>query len=157
SLHRRRSAGAGVSAEEGHHARGGHEHSRAESADRGEGGIMATPTTTSLRPQPGPQEAFARTPAEIAIFGGAAGGGKSFALLLEPLYHADNPMFRGVIFRRTVPMLRLEGGLWDTSMQIYPYVNATGLSQTLEWRFRSGARMKFAGMEHEADRLGWQG
>ena len=79
------------------------------------------------------------------------------SLLLEPLYHVGNPKFRGVIFRRTVPMIRLEGGLWDTSLQIYPQFGATPLSQTLEWRFRSGARLKMAGMEHEADRLAWQG
>ncbi len=44
---------------------------------------MANP---ELRPQPGPQEQFLRSPADIAIFGGSAGGGKSFALFLEPLY-----------------------------------------------------------------------
>jgi predicted phage terminase large subunit-like protein len=113
--------------------------------------------TVDIRPQPGPQEAFLKSAADIAIFGGSAGGGKSFALLLEPLYHVGNPKFRGVIFRRTVPQLRLEGGLWDTSLSLYSQFGATGLSQTLEWRFPSGARLKMAGMEHEQDRLGWQG
>jgi hypothetical protein len=111
----------------------------------------------SIRPQRGPQEAFARTAADIAIFGGSAGGGKSFSLLLEPLYHIANSRFRGVIFRRTVPQLRLQGGLWDTSMQLYPEFGAVGLVQGLEWRFPTGARINFAGMEHETDRLNWQG
>src|SRR4051812_35080966 len=62
-----------------------------------------------LRPQQGPQEQFLRSAADIAIYGGAAGGGKSFALLLEPLFHVANSRFRGVLFRRTVPQLRLEG------------------------------------------------
>src|SRR2546430_27433 len=99
--------------------------------------------SVELRPQPGPQEAFLKSSADIAVYGGAAGGGKSYALLLEPLYHVDNRRFRCVIFRRTVPQLKLEGGMWDTSLQIYPMAGATGYSQALEWRFPSGARLKF--------------
>ena len=38
-----------------------------------------------IRPQPGPQEQFMANPADIIIFGGAAGGGKSYALLIDPL------------------------------------------------------------------------
>src|ERR1035441_6735875 len=114
-------------------------------------------TTVEIRPQAGPQETFLKCAADIAIMGGSAGGGKTMSLLLEPLYHVGNPKFRGVIFRRTVPMIRLEGGLWDTSLQLYPQFGATPLSQTLEWRFPGGARLKMAGMEHEADRLALQG
>ena len=44
-----------------------------------------------LRPQQGPQEQFLSSPADIAIYGGSAGGGKTYALLLEPLRHMDNP------------------------------------------------------------------
>ncbi|NIM76818.1 MAG: terminase, partial [Armatimonadetes bacterium] len=46
--------------------------------------------TIEIRPQRGPQEAFLATPADIAIYGGAAGGGKTWALLLEPLRHIHN-------------------------------------------------------------------
>ena len=53
-----------------------------------------------LRPQQGPQEQFLSSPADIAIYGGSAGGGKTYALLLEPLRHMDNPGFGVVIFRR---------------------------------------------------------
>ncbi len=45
---------------------------------------------TVIAPQPGPQTRFLRTSADIAIYGGAAGGGKSWALLLEPLRHRLN-------------------------------------------------------------------
>ena len=44
-----------------------------------------------IRPQSGPQEAFLASPADIALYGGAAGGGKSWALLFEPLRHVANP------------------------------------------------------------------
>lgn len=110
-----------------------------------------------LRPQPGPQELFLRSGADIAVYGGAAGSGKSFALLLEPLYHTENGKFRSVIFRRTNPQIRLEGGLWDTSEQVYTLLGATANQSSLTWQFRSGARVKMSGLEHENDVYGWQG
>jgi predicted phage terminase large subunit-like protein len=113
--------------------------------------------TTELRPQPGPQEVFLKSVADYAVYGGSAGSGKSFGLLMEPLYDISNPAFRSVIFRRTVPRIRQPGGLLDTSEGIYPPLNATLNANELEWTFPSGATVKFAGMELEADRYSWQG
>ena len=110
-----------------------------------------------FRPQPGPQEKFLKSSADIAIYGGAAGSGKSFSLLLEPLYHTANAQFRTTIFRRTIPQIRLQGGLWDTSQQIFPMLKAEANETSLTWRFPSGAQIKFAGLEHEADVYGYQG
>jgi predicted phage terminase large subunit-like protein len=118
---------------------------------------MKTTTKVELRPQPGPQERFLRSRADIAIFGGSAGGGKSYALLLEPLYHIANPKFSGVIFRRTCPQLCVAGGLWNVSQEIYPLIGAKGFSQALEWRFPSGATLKLSHMEHPKNRFDWQG
>src|SRR5688572_29009019 len=113
--------------------------------------------TVELRPQHGPQERFLASPADIAIYGGAAGSGKSFALLLEPLYHVPNSKFRGVIFRRTVPQARLPGGLWDTSGDIYPLAGGASNETHLTWTFPSGAVVKLAGMELETNRFDFQG
>lgn len=110
-----------------------------------------------VRPQPGPQQAFLRSLADIAIFGGGAGGGKSFSLLLEPLYHTHNPKFGGIIFRRNSVQVRNEGGLWDESVALYTKVNAHPREANLEWEFKSGARMKFAHLENEMTVYNWQG
>ena len=110
-----------------------------------------------IKPQPGPQSAFLSTPADIAVYGGAAGGGKTWALLAEPLRHVGRPGFRAVIFRRNAVQVRIPGGLWDEAMKMYPALGGAPLNQTLEWRFPSGARIKFAHLEHDDTALNWQG
>lgn len=111
----------------------------------------------TLEPQPGPQTRFHETEADIAIYGGAAGSGKSFALLFDPLRHLENPKFAGVIFRRTTPEIRNPGGLWDESTNIYGVLGTSPRQAILEWKHHSGWRMKFSHMEHEKDKYAWQG
>jgi predicted phage terminase large subunit-like protein len=110
-----------------------------------------------LRPQPGPQEAFLSTEADIAIYGGSAGGGKSFALLLDPVRHMSNGEFKGVILRREMPMIKNPGGLWDESMKIYRSIGAEPITTRSEWTFPSGMTMKFSHLQLEDDKHNWQG
>lgn len=116
---------------------------------------MAEPTV--IRPQPGPQEAFLASSADIVIYGGAAYGGKTFALLLETTRHSGNPQFGAVIFRRTTKQVRAEGGLWDTSEELFPLLGAQPNLSSLSWAFPSGAKLTFAHLEHEKNKLDWQG
>jgi predicted phage terminase large subunit-like protein len=111
----------------------------------------------SLGPQQGPQEEFLSTPADIALYGGAAGGGKTYAILLDVLRHYESPEGGAVCFRRTSKQVRNEGGLWDTSMTIYPVVQGTPVESRLEWTFPKGFALTFAHLEHEKNVLDHQG
>ena len=115
------------------------------------------PQEIVIGPQPGPQEMFLSTPADICVYGGAAGGGKSYGLLLEALRHIDNPNYGAVIFRRTYPEIMNKGGLWEESMLIYPLVGGKPSEDPPQWTFPSGATIRFAHMQHDKDRLSWQG
>lgn len=110
-----------------------------------------------IAPQDGPQELFLSSPADICVFGGSAGGGKTFSLLLEPLRHISLIGFGAVIFRRTSTQVRNEGGLWDTSQQIYPFAGGDPKESVLKWVFKSGANVKFAHIEHSKNIYDWQG
>lgn len=120
-------------------------------------------TREYIRAQPGFQHSFLSSPADIVIGGGAAGAGKSYALLLEPLRHSANPGFRSVIFRRTIPQIKNEGGLWDTSKQVYtPLRDPAGRSaksteQPPKWVFPSGASLLFSHLEHDSSVGAWDG
>ena len=111
----------------------------------------------AIRPQLGAQENFLSSSADIVIYGGAAGGGKTWALLLELLRHIQNPKFSAVVFRRTFPMIRNPGGLWDASMGMFPLVGGRPKTSALTWEFSSGVKIVFRHLKLEADKLGWQG
>jgi predicted phage terminase large subunit-like protein len=114
--------------------------------------------TREIRPNPGPQSDFLANAADLTIFGGAAGGGKTWALLLEPLRHVTtNPAFAAVCFRRTTVQIRNPGGLWDQSMRLYPLIGGIPAGQPLEWRWKNGGKIKFAHLEHENNKLDWHG
>ncbi len=113
--------------------------------------------TRRIAPQEGPQRQFAETRADIVIYGGAAGGGKSFALVLEPLRSIHDKQFGAVIFRRNSKQVRNKGGLWDESQGLYPLLGATPRVDRLEWRFPGGASVKFDHLEHEHTIFDWQG
>jgi predicted phage terminase large subunit-like protein len=100
---------------------------------------------------------FFANKADILIFGGAAGGGKTYALLLQALWHHDARGFNAVIFRKTSKQARNPGGLWQATHEIYHEFGGIAKETTLEWDFPSGARIGIGHMDHETDKYNWQG
>lgn len=119
-----------------------------------------------IRPQEGYQMKALSSPADIVIGGAAAGVGKTFCLLLEPLKHILTVRdFGGVIFRRTTPQIKNQGGLWDASRKLYSKLSqATGRDSTLDWFFRGKDEkgeftngLKFTHLEYEKDMYNFMG
>ena len=110
-----------------------------------------------IRPQVGPQEKMLSCGADIVIFGGGAGGGKTWGLLLEPIrYHAVKD-FGATIFRRTCSDITNQGGMWDESFKLYPYLEAKPNNADLSWVFPGGAAVQFSHLQHDKDRFNYKG
>lgn len=91
-----------------------------------------------------------------ALYGGAAGGGKSEALVLEALRQVAVPTYRALILRKTYPEL---SELVDKAHRYYPAAvpGAQWSEARHEWRFPSGAKIYFGAMQHPNDRFKYQG
>lgn len=111
----------------------------------------------TIRPQAGPQTEFLASEADIVIYGGAAYGGKTYALLMEGGRHKDNPGFTFSCFRRSMPQIKKQGALWDTSFEIYPALGATPATGDCSWTFESGAEIRLAHLEDENTLLDYDG
>jgi len=125
---------------------------------------LAEPSAPAPPPDPGPifrpdsipQDLFDRSTADITIIGGSVFGGKTWSLTFEPTKHLQVPGFTSVTFRRVTPEIRNPGGIWIESMGMYPYFSGTPKEHQLEWDFASGAKVKFAGLQHDKDVLDWK-
>ncbi len=113
------------------------------------------PMNVVWRPQPR-QIAFMQRPEYECLYGGAAGGGKSDALLIEALRQVDIPNYRGLILRKTFPQLEaLISRSYELYQRIYP--GATYNASAHRWKFPSGAVVFFGSMQREDDKYQYQG
>lgn len=115
----------------------------------------AAPKAINIRPHPGPQTLFLSTSADIAIYGGGAGAGKTFALLMEILRHINTPTFKALIVRQTYAQIKKPGAIWDDSTKIYPRFGAK--PSGLKWVFPSGATVDFGYLDLDKDKNNYDG
>jgi len=108
-----------------------------------------------FRPQPGPQVAFLRAPFDIVVYGGARGGGKSYATLGEFWLHAEahGQHARGLMVRKTREDLK---DTIDTALIMYGNA-ATWNEQKKFFRFHNGAVLHMAYLESDSDAQNYQG
>jgi len=107
------------------------------------------------KPQP-VQARFLRRSEYEALYGGAAGGGKSEALVMEALRQVHIPHYRALILRKTYPEL---SELIGKSLSYYPRVfpRAKFNETRHRWTFPSGATVEFGAMHRAQDKLKYQG
>ena len=107
-------------------------------------------------PNDGPQTDFLAAGEREVFYGGARGGGKSYAMLVDPLRYCHKPMHRALLIRRTMPELR---DMINHSLKLYSkaFPGAKWREQEKEWRFPSGARVEFGYAESLGDALRYQG
>ena len=117
----------------------------------------------AIKAQPGPQEELLMSPADIIIYGGAAGGGKTYGLLMSALRHKNVPGFGCTIFRKNFKQIFNQGGLWDESVTMFSNIKgAESKFARGEWWFRDSegrimSKVSFAHIDRDEDLHSYQG
>jgi len=118
--------------------------------------LDTTNSHVAFMPNEGPQTDFLAAGEKDVLYGGAAGGGKSFAMLIDPLRYCHFTEHRALILRRSMPELR---ELIDKSRELYPIAFKGAKFKEVEklWQFPSGAKIEFGFLERDADVYRYQG
>ena len=102
------------------------------------------------------QQSFLSCTSTEAFYGGAAGGGKTDALLMAALAYVDVPGYRALLFRRSYADLNLPGALMDRAREWLGGSSARWNAHDHIWTFPSGASLTFGYLESENDKYRYQ-
>lgn len=91
------------------------------------------------------------------LYGGAAGPGKSWALLADATRFVDDYPTKSLLIRRTYKDLSQPGGLMSKSHEWFSGTDAHWSGETRTWTFPTGAQITFGYLENENDHLQYQG
>jgi len=109
-----------------------------------------------FKPNAGPQTEFLAAAEREVLYGGSAGGGKSYAMLADPLRYMGHPAFSGLLLRHTTEELR---ELIFKSQEMYPKIwpGIKWSERKMQWTAPSGARLWMSYLDREEDVLRYQG
>ena len=109
-----------------------------------------------FKPNTGPQTQFLAAGEREVLYGGSAGGGKSYAMLADPLRYMGHPSFSGLLLRHTTEELREL--VWK-SQEIYPKIwkGIKWSERKMQWVAPSGARLWMSYLDRDDDVLRYQG
>ena len=109
-----------------------------------------------FKPNPGPQTDFLAASEREVLYGGSAGGGKSYAMLSDPLRYMGHPAFSGLLLRHTTEELR---ELVFKSQELYPKIwpGIKWSERKMQWTAPSGARLWMSYLDRDDDVLRYQG
>jgi len=109
-----------------------------------------------FEPNPGPQTDFLSASEQEVLYGGAAGGGKSFAMLADPVRYFNNPLSSMLLVRRSTEELR---ELISVSKQLYPRAipGIKFMERDKTWVAPSGATLWLSYLDRDDDVQRYQG
>ena len=109
-----------------------------------------------FKPNPGPQTSFLAAAEREVLYGGSAGGGKSYAMLADPLRYMYHPQFSGLLLRHTTEELREL--IWK-SQEIYPKIipGIKWSERRMQWEAPSGAKLWMSFLDRDEDVMRYQG
>jgi predicted phage terminase large subunit-like protein len=110
-----------------------------------------------FEPQEGPQTSILETSADVAFYGGAAGGGKTFSLFLESLRNIRVKDFKALFLRRTIKQIKEPGALWDESLKVYQHFDGEPIESRTKWKFPYDVTVSFSHIEHLKNIYDYQG
>lgn len=102
------------------------------------------------------QQVFLTLNCKEAMYGGAAGGGKSDAVLMSALQYVDVPGYSALILRKTWPDLNAAGAILDRAKTWLAGTDAKMKDGGRLFEFPSGARLSFGYMQRDADKYKFQ-